>query len=143
MNIGDALEQLGSLPYLAITGEATMEDAAEQVTGKRQVRGIYVVDEEGRLLGAISLGVLIRHLSSARHRPQFHMRSLLNRITSEKLADLMDRHVISAGKEEDLQLVIDRMMTANLKEIPVVDENRRLLGVVGLFDLWHSLEKTS
>ena len=142
MNIGDALDQLGSLPYLAIPGEATMEDAAQQGTGKRQVRGIYVVDERGRLLGTISLGVLIRHLASVRLRPQFHMRSLLNRITSEKMADLMDRHVIAAGKEEDLPSVIDRMMTANIKEIPVVDENRRLLGALSLLDLWNLLEKT-
>jgi CBS domain-containing protein len=139
MNIGDALDQLGSLPYLAIAGEATMEDAANQVTGLRQVRGIYVVDAGGRFLGTISLGVLIRHITSARHRPQFHVRSLLDRITSEKLADLMDRHVIFAGKEDDLQAVMDRMLTANIKEIPVVDENRRLIGVVSLFDLWKLL----
>jgi CBS domain-containing protein len=139
MNIGDALYQLGSLPYLAIPGEATMEDAAEQVTGMRQIRGIYVVDAERRLLGTISLGVLIRHITSARHRPQFHVRSLLNRITSNKMADLMDRHVIFAGKEDDLQAVIDRMVTANIKEIPVVDENRHLIGVMGLLDLWNLL----
>jgi CBS domain-containing protein len=143
MNIGDALDQLGSLPYLAIPGEATMEEAAKQVTGMRQVRGIYVVDAKGQLLGTISLGVLIRHITSVRHRPQFHMRSLLSRITSEKMADLMERHVIFAGKEDDLRSVIDRMVTANIKEIPVVDENRCLIGVVGLLDLWNFLEKTS
>lgn len=143
MNIGDALHRLGSLPYLAISGEATMEDAAEQVTGLRQVRGIYVVDEGGRLMGTISLGVLIRHITSARHRPQFHVRSLLDRITSEKVADLMDSHVISAGQADDLREVVDRMVDANIKEIPVVDETRRLIGAVGLLDLWKLLEETA
>ena len=143
MNIGDVLHQLGSLPYLAIPGEATMEDAAEQVASLRQVRGIYVVDEGGRLIGTISLGVLIRHITSARHRPQFHVRSLLARITSEKMADLMDPHVIFAGKADDLREVVDRMVTANIKEIPVVDENQRLIGAVGLLDLWKLLEETA
>lgn len=143
MTIKEALHKLGSLPYLAVPGEATMEDAAEQVTGLRQVRGIYVVDQAGRLMGAISLGVLLRHITAARHRPRFYERSLLARITSEKVADLMDRHVIFARKEDDLGAVVDRMVTGNIKEIPVVDENRCLIGVVGLLDLWKLLEETA
>jgi CBS domain-containing protein len=142
MNIEEALSRLGSLPYLAIPGEATMEEAAEQVTGRRQVRGIYVVDAEGRLLGTISLGALVRNITSARHRPQFHTRSLLDRITSEKVIDLMDRHVIFARKSEDLRAVLDRMANGNIKEIPVVDESQRLEGVVGLLDLWNLLAKS-
>ncbi len=141
MNIGDVLQQLGSLPYLAIPGEVTLEEAAEQVTDLRQVRGIYVVDEAGRLMGAISLGVLLRHITAARHRPRFYERSLLARITSEKVADLMDRHVISAGQEDEVAAVVDRMVTANIKEIPVVDEKQRLIGSVGLLDLWKILQK--
>jgi hypothetical protein len=49
-------------------------------------------------MGAISLGVLIRHITSARHRPQFHVRTLLDRITSVKLADLMEGMSFSPGK---------------------------------------------
>jgi len=140
MNIGEVLQKLGSLPYLAIPAEATLEDAAEQVTGLRQVRGIYVVDEAGRLMGTVSLGALLRHITAARHRPRIYERSLLARITSEKVADLMDRHVIAAGQEDDVARVVDRMVTANIKEIPVVDDAQRLIGAVGLLDLWKILE---
>jgi CBS-domain-containing membrane protein len=35
------------------------------------------------------------------------------------------------------------MLTANIKEIPVVDEDQRLIGAVGLPYLWSLLEKTS
>ncbi len=141
MNIGEALDKIGSLAYLAIPGEVIMEEAAEKVTGLRQVRGIYVVDERGRLIGAISLGVLIRHITSARHRPEFHVRSLLARITSERVADIMDRRVIFATVDDDVGRVVDRMVTANIKEIPVVDEERRPIAVLGLLDLWGLLEK--
>ena len=141
MKIKDALDKMGSLPYLALPADATMEEASEKVAGLRQVRGIYVVDEGGRLMGAISLGVLIRHITSARQRPQFHVRSLLSRLTSERVADLMDRHVVFAKKEDDLGAVVDRMVAANIKEIPVVDEERRVIAVLGLLDLWNLLEK--
>jgi len=143
MNIGEALERLGSLPYLALAEEATLEEAAVQVTGLRQVRGIYVVDAEGGVLGTISLGALIRHITSTRHRPHFQVRSLLDRITSEKVSDIMDRHLVWARTGEDLRSVVDRMVTANIKEIPVVEENRRLVGVVGLLDLWSLLETSA
>ena len=141
MKIKDALDKLGSLPYLALPAEATMEEAAEKVTGLRQVRGIYVVDDQGRLVGAISLGVLIRHITAARHRPQFHVRSLLSRLTSEQVSDLMDPSVISATGEDDLARVVDRMVRANIKEIPVVDRDRRPIAALGLLDLWNLLEK--
>jgi hypothetical protein len=60
--------------------------------------GHLCIDERERLMGAISLGVLIRHITSARHRPQFHVRTLLDRITSVKLADLMEGMSFSPGK---------------------------------------------
>lgn len=141
MNIKEALDSLGSLPYLAVPSAATLEEAAERVTGLRQVRGIYVVDDQGRLIGTVSLGVLLRHLTTARHRPQFHVRSLLSRLTSEQVADLMDSHVIYATTEDDVEQVVDRMIAANIKEIPVVDQERRLIGALGLLDLWNLLEK--
>jgi CBS domain-containing protein len=141
MNIKEALDSLSSLPYLAVPSAATLEEAAERVTGLRQVRGIYGVDDQGRLIGTVSLGVLLRHLTTARHRPQFHVRSLLSRLTSEQVADLMDSHVIYATTEDDVEQVVDRMIAANIKEIPVVDQDRRLIGALGLLDLWNLLEK--
>jgi CBS domain-containing protein len=141
MKIREALEKIGSLAYLAIPGETTLEEAAQTVTGRRQIRGVYVLDQKGRLMGTISLGVLIRHVTSARHKPQFHLRSLLTRITSERVEDIMDRHVIYATCEDDLGHVLDRMVTANIKEIPIVDEERRVIGAMSLLDLWKLAEE--
>jgi CBS domain-containing protein len=135
MKVSEALSQLAGLPYLAVGGECTLEEVADKIKDQRQVRGIYVVDAEERLLGTVSLGVLIRHLTAARHKPLFHVRSLLTRLTSANVIDLMDKNVVYARKEEDLDRVLDRMIHSNIKEIPVVDEAKRIVAVLSLLDL--------
>jgi CBS domain-containing protein len=141
MKVSEALTQLDSLPYLAVEGDCTLEEIADRIQDQRQVRGIYVVDAKARLLGTLSLGVLIRHLTTTRHKPLFHVRSLLTRLTSTNVIDLMDKHVVYAQKDEDLEGVLDRMIHSNIKEIPVVDEEKRIISVLSLLDLWRLLGK--
>ena len=141
MKVKEALAQLSSLPYLVVEGDCTLEEISDKIKDQRQVRGVYVADSQGRLQGTLSLGVLIRHLTSARHKPLFHMRTLLARLTSGKVGDLMDKHVVFARPEEDVDHVLDRMIHSNIKEIPVVDEDRRVIAVMSLLDLWRLLGK--
>jgi len=136
MKISEALVQVASLPYLVVDGDCTLEEVSDKIKDLRQVRGVYVADSAGRLQGTLSLGVLIRHLTTARHRPLFHMRSWLARLTTGKVGDLMEKHVVSARLEEEVGEVLDRMIDSNIKEIPVVDEDRRLVAVLSLLDLW-------
>jgi CBS domain-containing protein len=49
---------------------------------------------------------------------------------------LMNKNVVYARKEEDLDRVLDRMIHSNIKEIPVVDEAKRIVAVLSLLDLW-------
>lgn len=136
MKVSEALTQVASLPYLAVGGDCTLEEISDRIKDQRQTRGIYVVDAEGRLIGTLSLGVLIRHLTAARRQPVFHVRSLLSRLTSAQVVDLMDKHVLFARPEEDLHEVLDRMIRGNIKEVPVVDQDRRIMAVLSLLDLW-------
>ena len=142
MQIGEALEKIEKLPYLAIPRDLTLEEIAARIDDLRQVRGIYVIDDQGRLQGTLSLGAIIRNFIAARRKPRlFHTRSLLASITSEKVADIMDKYVIYARREDDLEATVDRMVQTNIKEIPVVDEVGRIIANIGLFDLWQLMGK--
>jgi Mg/Co/Ni transporter MgtE len=141
MKIGEVLNKIGDMPYLAISGDCTLNEATEKITNIRQLRSIYVVDKQGRLQGTLSLGVFIREVIAARHEPQFGVRSLLTRITSEDAADLMDKHVIYAQRDDDLEKILNRMIYHNIKEIPVVDEDQRIIANVGILDLWRLVER--
>jgi CBS domain-containing protein len=141
MTIGEALNQIVNLPYLAISTDCALEEAAEKITRMPHIRGIYVVDEQGRLQGYLSLGVLIRNVVASRDKPHFTARSLLAQITSKKVAHIMDSHVIYAQENDDLEKVVDRMAHRNIKQIPVLDEGWRIIANVGILDLWKLLER--
>ena len=141
MKIREALDKIGYTTYLTISGECTLEETSEKMSRMPQIRGIYVLDKQGRLEGYLSLGVLIRDVIAARHRYSFHVRSLLARITSEKVADIMDENIVFAQKGDDIKNVLDQMIRRNIKEIPVVDEERHIIASLGIIDLWKLVEK--
>ncbi len=140
MKIGDVLHKIGNLPYLTIHIDCTLEEASRKIADVGHLRTIYVVGHEERLQGILSLGELIRSLISAGHKPHFHARSLLTRITAKKAADIMDKYVVYARKEDDPNSVLERMIDNHIKEIPVVDENKKIIANIGIIDLWKLIE---
>jgi len=140
MKIGDVLHKIGNLPYLTIHIDCTLEEASRKIADVGHLRTIYVIGPEGRLQGILSLGELIRSLISAGHKPHFHARSLLARITAKKTADIMDKYVVYAKKEDDPNSVLERMIDNHIKEIPVVDEDKKIIANIGIIDLWKLIE---
>lgn len=136
MKISEALDTIENIPFMAISADRTLTEATEDISGIQQHRSIYVVDNQGRLKGTLSIGTLVRELIAARHEPQFGIRSLLAHITSEKVADIMNRYVIYAQKDDDLEKVLNRMISYNIKEIPIVDKDQHIIANVGILDLW-------
>ena len=141
MKIGDVLHKIGNLPYLTIHIDCTLEEASRKIADVGHLRTIYVLDHKGRLRGILSLGELIRSMIIAGHKPHFHARSLLARITAKKAADIMDEYVVYARKENDLNSILERMIDNHIKEIPVVDEDKKIIANIGIIDLWKLIEK--
>ena len=141
MKIDDALDTIESRRYLAISCNSSLNEVAERIRTERQIRGIYVLDEEGRLKGYLSLGVLIRNVMPSRHKPLFHLRSMLDQVSSETVADIMETNIIFARKNDLVENVLDWMADQNIKEIPIVDNDKRIIAVVNILDLWWLLVK--
>jgi len=103
-----------------------------------------VVDEEGRVIGVVSERDIIRALlpgymdllRSASFLPSLNqMAKKLKEIAHLPVERFMTREVV-ACKPEDTDLhVADLMLRKGLKQIPVVDEAGRLVGVVRRIDL--------
>jgi len=140
MKIGDVLHKIGNLPYLTIHIDCTLEEASRKISDVGHLRTIYVLGHEGRLQGVLSLGELIRNMITAGHKPHFYARSLLARITAKKAADIMDKYVVYARKEDDPNSVLERMIDNHIKEIPVVDEDKKIIANIGIIDLWKLIE---
>ena len=107
--------------YLAVNQNATVHDAIETLRrfqgGVETVSTIYLVDEDGRLAGAVPLAKLV--LAS----PATPLKSL----TQEPLI-----YTNANAKEKDFAELFDKY---NLLTLPVVDDNKKLTGVITSDDI--------
>ncbi len=136
MKIKDVLDRIVNLPYIIVPLDYPIEKVVEKLLKNPQVREIYVVDEQNRLVGEISLGKIIRFLCTDRKNSLYCSRNLLASLTCEKVSDIMDEAIFYAKKSDDLDIIIDGMVSRNIKEIPVVDDSGRIIANVGVLDLW-------
>ena len=107
--------------------DTPMPDAMREMSAKK-LGMTCVVDAEGHLVGIITDGDLRRHIVSASDR------SILDRTA----ADVMTKSPVTVGRSalavEALRLLEQRKITS----IVVVDDDRRVQGVVHLHDLWRT-----
>ncbi len=104
-------------------------------------RLVYVIDNERHLSGAISLGNLSKHLFFHHFGKPIDNLHLISMATSETAADFIDRPVITAHLSETIEPVLVRMLAANIKEIPVINDQGQLVGDLTLVDILHLCAK--
>lgn len=115
--------------------ESSIEEVIDAMVRHEHTRLLYVVDDEGQLLGTIALGPLVRHVFRQSHEPKIHPRHIMSIITTEMAKDIMEKHPIFAGEDEDVEHVLKRMIGKNVTEIAVLDEEKRVVADVTMVDL--------
>jgi len=103
--------EYASLPEDITVGEA-IEQLRLQAPDRETIYYVYIVDENRRLDGLISLRELILAKPNA------------------LLADMMQREVISVRVEEDQEFVAQELARYDFIAIPVVDRQNHLVGIV-------------
>lgn len=98
----------------SLTVRGALEAISKQSAELETVYYIYVVDDEDHLLGLVSARQLVTHFSTP----------------DMPIADLMQRDVVSVLASDDQEVVADKVANYNFLAIPVVDEHRRLLGII-------------
>ena len=118
-----------------IQEKANIEEVIDTMIRFQHSRLLYVVDDDKKLTGTISLGLLARHVFSASHEPQIHPRFLINMITAETAKDIMQKNPVVTTEEEKVEVVLKRMIRINAKEIPVLDNEKRVVADLTMVDL--------
>mgnify|MGYP000057446839 CR=1 FL=1 len=107
--------------YAWVPARITVAEALErlrlQAPDSETIYYVYVLDEQRRLLGVVSLRDLIL---AQRHR---------------LVEDLMERDIIAVHASEDRESVAQKLSRYDLLAIPVVDDQQRLLGIVTYDDV--------
>jgi CBS domain-containing protein len=118
-----------------IREDATVEEVIQAMIHFKHSRLLYVVDDSGQLTGTISLGILVRQVFSRSHVPQIHPRRLVSMITTESAKHIMQKSPIYTVEEEEVGVVLERMIATNVKEIAVLDREKRVIGDITMIDL--------
>lgn len=118
-----------------IQEKANIEEVIDTMIRFQHSRLLYVVDDDKKLTGTISLGLLARHVFSRSHEPQIHPRFLINMITAETAKDIMQKNLVVTTEEEKVEVVLKRMIRTNAKEIPVLDKEKRVVADLTMVDL--------
>ena len=115
--------------YVAIREDETVASATEKIRDvvreddDMEIYVIYVVDNEGHLVA------FVRVLDLVLNPPDAVVR------------DFMSRELVAVAADEDQELVAQLMQRYDLIDVPVVDEENRLLGVVTFDDIAEIIEE--
>lgn len=116
-----------SRPVITVRADARVSDAVALMTRER-VKRLPVVDERGALVGIVSrLDVLAAAAAGAAGAEAL---PALQPGAGQVARDVMFRDVPTVGPDAGLSEVVDRLLATPLRRVVVVDEARRVLGII-------------
>jgi CBS domain-containing protein len=127
--------------------DASLRDAAKVMSGGH-ISGLPVVDEAGQVVGILTEADILRLFRQV-SVPFFIdilggefaipgpgvLQHQLEEVTAYRVDQLMTRHVVTASPDEEVAEAARRMHARDLKLLPVVDADGRLVGVVSRGDI--------
>jgi len=133
--VAELIEAVGQRQIAHVFPLTGVKEIITAFAGSEHARQVYVVDDEKHLCGVISLGNLAKHLLFHHIDKAVDNLHLISMATSETATDFIDRPVITAHLSETIKPVLERMLSANIKEIPVLDDQECLIGDLTLVDI--------
>jgi uncharacterized protein (DUF39 family) len=112
---GPKVREIMDRKAVAITGDEPVTVAAQKLL-KGETNHLVVLDREERLVGIVTT----YDLSKAVLRPE----------RARAVADVMTRRVITTGPDEAVDIAAQKLERNNISALPVVDGERRVLGML-------------
>lgn len=135
MKIKEVMEQIGDRQLPCVKENSDIREVISVAVLFPHTRLVYVIDEHKKLLGAITIGSLMRHLYPYHYKDGIHSRDILRNIIVEKAAHLMSSGNVCATPDETVDVVLKRMAATGAKEMAVVDAKGCILADITAVDL--------
>ncbi len=114
---------------------------------KRRVFGMMVVDEQGNLIGMLSMYDILlllrpKHIHIWADMSDIDISGIIDtvceRARSVKVEDIMTTELITVSPDTHLFAILDIMLRKHVRRLPVID-NGKIVGIVYISDLFYFL----
>lgn len=140
-------DEIMSIDVVTVSPETHIRDVARKLLD-RGVSAMPVVDGEGRVVGIVSEGDLMRRRESGTERhPSWWLRLFQNpgdtaadyvKAHGQYAKDVMTRNVISVGESAPVGEIAEILEKHRIKRVPVVRDGK-VVGIVSRANLLHGL----
>jgi CBS domain-containing protein len=133
MRVSDWIDSHPALP-VTVTPDEPMEQVAATFLSQAGLRDLYIVTPEDRLLGSIRHIRLAKTLL-AEQQPVQTTHQIMERISGGVAKEIMERDIVTARPEEELDNVLYRMLEYEVEDMPVVDDADKIVGNINLTEV--------
>ncbi|MBN1593751.1 MAG: CBS domain-containing protein [Candidatus Coatesbacteria bacterium] len=137
LTVGDVRNLVVQNPS-TITLDQDLEDLMAKMLEDTRTRHVYVVDDEGILIGSVRLATLVEHLfplsSLITHSMALTMGNLPS-FESKTIEELMDSEPCWVTESTLLSEMAAILVEKKINELPVVDEKHRVIGEVNFLEV--------
>jgi len=138
IRVSDVLENAEKTVRPAtVRHDAVMRDAVEAIIKDSETRKVYVLDDDGKLVGTITLETLLRYGGyrlGVRSTGMTSFLRMLAEISKDKVTTVMTKPV-KISSDELLVNVTRLMVEHHLNDLPVVDKDNRLVDELNGLDI--------
>ena len=139
--------------YHTISYNVTIEEAVKKfkelslLKDKRRIFGMMVVNDEGRLIGMLSMYDILlllrpKHIHIWSDMDDVDITGIIDsvcqRVRSIKVEDIMTTDLITITPDTHIFTILDIMLKKHIRRIPVLD-NDKIVGIVYISDLFYYL----
>jgi CBS-domain-containing membrane protein len=135
MRVRDIVARHKERQVPTIRNDTPIEELPQAIEWHRHSRQLYVVDEENHLLGNITLSRLVMYVFASSHGSSMNRRHVMGLITCTCAGDLMTEGTLSARMDDEVEELLERMVDGNLDEVPIADEDGRVVADLTMIDL--------
>ena len=128
---------------ITLKEEMNAQEAMKKLM-ERKISGLPVVDNDNKVVGmltekSILMAILPSYIKKVGHFVyEVDPKKLINKIENLhelKVKDIMRKEVITAKKDTSLTKIARIMLTQKIRRIPVVDDNKQLIGLIARQDI--------
>jgi len=133
----------------------TLKEAANLLRAARRgeekvgVKGLPVLDEDGKLMGILSIGDILKSvypsylsmMSLGSFTWDGMVESIAKKVADKKVMTIMTKEVITVREDENLMECVDRMIKKNVKRLPVINKAGKVVGILYERDIFFAIVK--